>query len=49
MTFMTLNGNGPSNNTTCATITAKAEPVSDIRGPFYDKAQIKSSSTLSLF
>jgi len=47
MAFMNLNG--PSNNTTCATINAKAEPVLDIRGLIYDNAQMKSSSTLSLY
>jgi len=44
---MTLNS--PSNNTTCATINEKAEPVLDIPESIYDNVQIKSSFTLSLF
>jgi len=46
-TFMT--SNSPCNNTSCAKINAKDEPVLNIRGPIYDNAQIKSSSTLNLF
>ena len=44
-----MTSNSPCNNTSCAKINAKDEPVLNIRGPIYDNAQIKSSSTLNLF
>jgi len=44
-----MTSNSPCYNATCATINVKDEPVLKIRGPIYDNAQIKSSSTLNLF